>query len=274
MNYCTRTSLVLIFACSMTMMTSVYPMESIYSSCSKHSNAQSEKLTVVSNNSTILKCFKELPIELRKFILFLALESSLNYNFICSKALKGHTDCIVSVAFSPDGTTVLTGSGDCTARLWDVKTGQQLHILKGHTGRLLDVKIGQQLYIVTGDEGNITSVAYSPDGTMALTGSVDGITRLWDAKTGKQLHVLEGDTNRVTSVAFSPDGNTILTGSANRIARLWICVEGSTNDWMDIRGATAYELFRRWYPIVSGYTLETNLEDDSGLSCCRRCCIL
>src|SRR5262249_18495367 len=74
--------------------------------------------------------------------------------------LQGHTGEINSVAYSPDGTTVLTGSQDNTARLWDVKTGQQLHILQGHTGY-------------------ITSVAFSHQGAAIITGSNDNSARIW-----------------------------------------------------------------------------------------------
>ncbi|MBA2307540.1 WD40 repeat domain-containing protein, partial [Candidatus Dependentiae bacterium] len=147
-------------------------------------------------------------------------------------------------AFSPDGTTVLTGSFDNTARLWDVKTGQQLHILQGHTeivnsvafnpdgttvltgswdntAILWDVKTGQQLQAFIGHTDLIYSAAYSPDGKTVLTGSNDKTARLWDVKTGQPLHILQGHTEIVNSVAFSPDGTTVITGSKDNTARLW-----------------------------------------------------
>ncbi|MBA2306760.1 hypothetical protein H0W26_01345, partial [Candidatus Dependentiae bacterium] len=92
--------------------------------CMKSSSIDLDAL--ISNNQD------ELPPELKKYILYLALEQSLSYNFTCSKELEGHSEGIESVEFSPQGTTVFTGSADSTACLWDVKTGQQLHILKGH----------------------------------------------------------------------------------------------------------------------------------------------
>jgi WD40 repeat protein len=110
----------------------------------------------------------------------------------------------LSVAYSPDGTHILTGSADRSARIWDATTGQPLHHLN-HTGRVL-------------------SVAYSPDGTHILTGT-DGSARIWDATTGQPLHHLTGHTGGVWSVAYSPDGTHILTGSDGS-ARVWDATTG------------------------------------------------
>src|SRR5262249_23512341 len=97
--------------------------------------------------------------------------------------LMGHSDAISSVAFSPDGQRVLTGSYDTTARVWDATTGQQKAALKRHTGE-------------------VRSVAFSPDGKRILTGSEDKTARVWDAETGQEMAVLKGHTAAVYSVAF------------------------------------------------------------------------
>jgi WD40 repeat protein/serine/threonine protein kinase len=112
---------------------------------------------------------------------------------------QGHS--VGSVAFSPDGQTILTGL-DNAARLWDAATGEP---------------IGQP--IVHPDE--VTSVAFSPDGQTILTGSRDKTARLWHASTGRPLGEPLAHQGLIRSVAFSPDGRTFLTGSQSGQAQLW-----------------------------------------------------
>ncbi|MBI1880444.1 MAG: hypothetical protein HYR94_19880, partial [Chloroflexi bacterium] len=114
----------------------------------------------------------------------------------------GHTGDVGGVAFSPDGQLALSGGLDNTARLWDVETGQLLHILTGHTAF-------------------VGEVAFSPDGRVALTGSEDNTARLWDVSTGQELQILTGHTDPVIGVAFSPDGRYAFTGGADDTVRLW-----------------------------------------------------
>ena len=72
------------------------------------------------------------------------------------------------MAFSPDGTRIVTGSDDRTAKVWDARTGTPLLELKGHTSL-------------------VTSVAFSPDGSRIVTGSEDRTARVWDARTGRSF---------------------------------------------------------------------------------------
>jgi WD40 repeat protein len=120
----------------------------------------------------------------------------------------GHVNTVESVAFSPRGRQVLTGSDDHTAKLWDTETGQELRTFRGHSKK-------------------VTSVSFSPDGRQVLTGSEDGTAKLWDAQTGAEVRTFKEPTAgepfvdpTVSSVAFSPDGKKVLTG-AELTARLW-----------------------------------------------------
>jgi DNA-binding beta-propeller fold protein YncE len=164
-----------------------------------------------------------------------------------------------SVAFSPDGARVLTGSTDNTARLWDAATGKEIRVFKGHEGgvwsvafsrdgarvltgsvdataRLWDAATGKEIRAFKGHEGFVRSVAFSPDGARVLTGSVDATARLWDAATGKEIRAFTGHEGPVFAVAFSPDGARVLTGSYDNTARLWDAATGK-----EIRAFTGHE---------------------------------
>ena len=124
--------------------------------------------------------------------------------------LTGHTDDVNSVAFSPDGARIASGSDDQTIRLWDAKTGAAVgEPLRGHTGLVL-------------------SVAFSPDGARIASGSGDETIRLWDAKTGAAIgKPLQGHADWVNSIAFSPDGARIASGSRDETIRLWDAKTGA-----------------------------------------------
>ena len=113
-----------------------------------------------------------------------------------------------SVAHSPDGRCIVTGSDDSTARVWDPESGAVVMTLEGHGGL-------------------VTSVGYSPDGAHIVTGSDDGTARVWDPESGAVVMTLEGHGGSVTSVGYSPDGGHIVTGSDDETARVWDSESGA-----------------------------------------------
>jgi WD40 repeat protein len=122
--------------------------------------------------------------------------------------INGHSSSVSSVAFSPDGKQVISGSIDNTLKLWDVATSREIRIFSGHSGRVF-------------------SIAFSPDGKQVISGSWDKTLKLWDVTTGREIRTFTGHTNPVTSVAFNPDGKQVISGSADKTLKLWNASGGS-----------------------------------------------
>jgi WD40 repeat protein len=114
-----------------------------------------------------------------------------------------------SVTFSRDGKLVASADWGLPgekikpiAKIWEVATGKQQHILAGHS----DV---------------IWSVAFSTDGTILASGSSDNTVKLWSVTTGKELTIIKGHSSTVRTLAFSPDGTMLATGSWDHTVKLW-----------------------------------------------------
>ena len=140
-----------------------------------------------------------------------------------------HTSSVRSVAFSPDGTRVLSGSGDNTLKLWDAATGALVRTFQGHSGgvstRVRSDSAGKTVKVT--EIRPVTSVTFSPDGTRVLSGSGDKTLKLWDAATGSLVRTFEGHSDWVYSVAFSPDGTRVLSGSGDKTLKLWDAATGA-----------------------------------------------
>jgi WD40 repeat protein/predicted Ser/Thr protein kinase len=106
------------------------------------------------------------------------------------------------VIFSPDGKRVMCGEGNGEIRVRSVLTGEELLVLRGHSGR-------------------VHSVAFSPDGRRIASCGIESSVRIWDAETGEELIALSAHLQPVQAVAFSPDGRSLVSGSFDGTVRLW-----------------------------------------------------
>ncbi|EXA29668.1 hypothetical protein FOVG_18859 [Fusarium oxysporum f. sp. pisi HDV247] len=102
-------------------------------------------------------------------------------------SLKGHSGWIFSVAFSPDGKLIASGSLDDTIKIWNAATGEVKHTLEGH-------------------DGGVFSIAFSPDGNLIASGPHDKTIKVWNAATGEVKHTLVGQ-----SVSFDTTGLYLFT---------------------------------------------------------------
>jgi len=159
--------------------------------------------------------------------------------------LGGRTEKALCVAFSPDGTTVASGSSNRTAYLWSTRTGELLKTLTGHTGevrtvafspdgrliatgsgdhtaRLWDAQSGALVQTLAGHGDDVCSLVFSPSGELLATaGGFDGTVKLWRVSSGVELYTLRGHSESTLCVAFSPDGTTLASGSSDRTVKLW-----------------------------------------------------
>lgn len=120
----------------------------------------------------------------------------------CLYTLKGHSSWVVSIAFSPDCRTLVSGSLDDRILIWDLTTGEQLGTLTGH-------------------KNSINSLAFSPDGRTLISASDDDSIKLWRLPSGELVRSLNGHLRDVNSIAVSPDGNFFASGSEDRSICIW-----------------------------------------------------
>jgi WD40 repeat protein len=177
-------------------------------------------------------------------------------------ALNGHLETVLSVAWSPDGTQIASGSQDRTARLWQWPSGKELFVLKEHgdtVNRVCFAPDGKALYTASTDHNlrrydlpactllrtysghneAVSAMAVSADGKKLVSAGIEPALKWWNADTGDVIANAGGHSAAVNEMAISKDGKTLITASADNTARVWDAIgtgqqralEGSA-DWL------------------------------------------
>ena len=181
------------------------------------------------------------------------------------RTLAGHTDLILQLAFSEDGTTIASGGDDHTIRLWDVLSGQELRRLP-----------------VT---DRVSSITFSLDGKTLISGTVDNVTKLWDVRSGRELR----SWSNHHPVAFSPDKRTVVSvgklfGNSAQKNLIIYLLDLYSGEQKVLRGHTdsvyrvdfspdgkilvsaSYDMTRRMWDVATGQEIESSqMTDDNGM---------
>jgi len=150
---------------------------------------------------------------------------------ILVRKLVGHTEVRAGggqcVAFSPNGRLLASGGCDWTVRIWDMETGEQIHLLRAHRYGLLGRTVPIQ-------------VAFTPNGDRLVSAGHEGVVQVWDTATGRKVMEIDGPTDATSSTSqsahlvvaldVSPDGRTVAVFEPNRIRLLDLSGEKSPKE--------------------------------------------
>jgi ribosome assembly protein 4 len=132
----------------------------------------------------------------------------------CVETMPGHTDAVLLVLYSPDGTMLASGGGDTAVRFWNVSSSMPVHTCMGHRNHVL-------------------CAVWSPNGKLFVSADRAGEIRIWDPKTGKQIgSCLRGHRKWVTSLSYEPfhsDPSCVRFASASKDStiRIWNAATGN-----------------------------------------------
>jgi WD40 repeat protein len=169
-----------------------------------------------------------------------------------------HTDEVLSVQFSRDGTLLATGSKNGEVRIWEARTGRLKHLISDHSGpvedlvfsldntflitgsqdttvKIWDVRSGSRQNSISVDTG-VEGVDISPDGIYLAVGESNGKVTIFDTKTGRPLHHLIEHEQAVYDVEFSQDGKYLATASKDTAIKIW-----GTKEWQLIQTLSGHK---------------------------------
>jgi len=163
----------------------------------------------------------------------------------CVYTLPGHSSFVNSLAISPDGQILASGSWDKTIKIWNLETAELIGTLTGHSDRVNSVAIsydgkmlvsgssdetikfwnlhnGDLLCTFPGHSMEVNSVAINPKRlVIASCGGADNTIKLWNLRSGELLRTLRGHSDNVNAVVFSPDGKILASGSSDATSKVW-----------------------------------------------------
>ncbi len=128
----------------------------------------------------------------------------------CAHQLTGHSGSVTTVAVSPSGQVLASGSTDHRIILWNLQTGTKLHTIEGRS-----------LWNHNGHGDRVNALHFTPDGTALVSGSDDGTIKLWNLSNRTLISTLSSAEWLISAIAISPDGSLLVSGGANGAIEFW-----------------------------------------------------
>lgn len=161
-----------------------------------------------------------------------------------------NSERVNSIAFSPDGQLLATGSWDGTIQLWNAATGRKVRTMEGHVFTVLNAanntpfarKVRDQVKV---QRGINTTIAFSPNNRLLASGSKDGTIQVWDAITGKEQCAIEGHLGDLKAIVFSPDSHLLASGSSGGFIHIFKASTGEEEE------RAAEEIHQDWIRAVA-----------------------